>query len=114
MARNRVRGMHSGEIRGEKKGEKVKNPKPENLLNDGTSNGLVALAVPCPPHALVRPRPWAWHLRNGSVEPDQTTQHTLSFFFFLSFSHSVTHTHTNNTDTQHTKTIWEVEMDRNN
>lgn len=27
---------------------------PENLSNDGTSNGLVAVAVPSSPHALVR------------------------------------------------------------
>lgn len=67
MACNRVRGMHKREKKWGWGGDE-KNPKPENLLNDGTSHGLVALAVPSPSHALVRPWPWARHLRNESVK----------------------------------------------
>lgn len=36
---------------------------PENLPNDGTSHGLVPLAVPSSPHALVRSRAGPRHLQ---------------------------------------------------
>ena len=113
MACNRVRGMHKREKKWGWGGDE-KNPKPENLLNDGTSHGLVALAVPSPSHALVRPWPWAWHLRNESVKPKPNRpRHSFFLFFFLFLS--LTHTHTpKHWHTQHTRTIWEEEMDRNN
>jgi hypothetical protein len=37
-------------------------PEPENLLNDGTSHGLVPIAMPSSPDALIRSRAWPWHL----------------------------------------------------
>lgn len=59
----------------EKRGETEKtkmNPEPENLLNDGSSNGLVALAVPSPSDTLVRPWPWPRHLQQQQPKKKKT------------------------------------------
>lgn len=42
--------------------ETKENPEPENLLNNRTSHGLVPIAMPSSPHAIVRSWPWPWHL----------------------------------------------------
>ena len=46
-------------------------PEPENFLNDGTSHGIVPLAVPSPLNALIRPRTWSWHLQRQQAETFQ-------------------------------------------
>lgn len=67
---NQTYGGQSENVRKNKKTEtgysnrerKEQDPKPENLLNDRTSHGLVPFAVPCSPHTLIRSRTWPWHL----------------------------------------------------
>lgn len=59
--------MHIQRSKEREKNQNKDDPEPENLLNNGTSHGMVSIAVPSSPNALVRSRAWPWHLQQQQV-----------------------------------------------
>lgn len=69
---NQTHGGHQQNAQVQEEKIKIKeNPEPENLLNDRTSHGLVALAVPSSPDALIRSGTRPRHLGRFALKMEE-------------------------------------------